>query len=113
MPALRPRQIEFSRLNLTRTIMSKRYLRMLVEGGYVSGWDDPRMPTLCAMRRRGYTPESIRDFIDRIGVAKPTAPLIWLCWSTVCARTWAKRCLVPCRAPAPEGDPDQLARGQA
>ncbi len=66
----RPRQIEFSRLNLTRTIMSKRYLRMLVEGGCVSGWDDPRMPTLCAMRRRGYTPESIRDFIDRIGVAK-------------------------------------------
>jgi len=66
----RPRQIEFSRLNLTRTIMSKRYLRMLVEGGYVTGWDDPRMPTLCAMRRRGYTPESIRDFIDRIGVAK-------------------------------------------
>ena len=66
----RPRQIEFSRLNLTRTIMSKRYLRMLVEGGYVSGWDDPRMPTLCAMRRRGYTPESIRDFIDRIGLAK-------------------------------------------
>ena len=65
-----PRQIEFSRLNLTRTIMSKRYLRMLVEGGYVSGWDDPRMPTLCALRRRGYTPESIRDFIDRIGVAK-------------------------------------------
>ena len=66
----RPRQIEFSRLNLTRTIMSKRYLRALVEGGYVSGWDDPRMPTLCAMRRRGYTPEAIRDFIDRIGVAK-------------------------------------------
>lgn len=66
----RPRQIEFSRLNLTRTIMSKRYLRMLVEGGYVSGWDDPRMPTLCALRRRGYTPEAIRDFIGRIGVAK-------------------------------------------
>ncbi|HNW85951.1 MAG TPA: glutamine--tRNA ligase/YqeY domain fusion protein [Candidatus Limiplasma sp.] len=65
-----PRQIEFSRLNLTRTIMSKRYLRMLVEGGYVTGWDDPRMPTLCALRRRGYTPEAIRDFIDRIGVAK-------------------------------------------
>ncbi len=66
----RPRQIEFSRLNLTRTIMSKRYLRMLVEGGYVSGWDDPRMPTLCAMRRRGYTPQAIRDFVDRIGISK-------------------------------------------
>ena len=65
-----PRQIEFSRLNLTQTIMSKRYLRMLVEKGYVSGWDDPRMPTLCAMRRRGYTPAAIHDFIDRIGLAK-------------------------------------------
>jgi glutaminyl-tRNA synthetase len=66
----RPRQIEFSRLNITRTIMSKRYLRMLVEKGIVAGWDDPRMPTLCAMRRRGYTPEAIRDFIDRVGLAK-------------------------------------------
>ena len=66
----RPRQMEFSRLNITRTIMSKRYLRMLVEEGYVNGWDDPRMPTLCAMRRRGFTPEAIRDFIDRIGIAK-------------------------------------------
>jgi len=66
----RPRQIEFSRLNITRTVMSKRYLRMLVEGGHVSGWDDPRMPTLCAMRRRGFTPSAIRDFIDRIGIAK-------------------------------------------
>ena len=66
----RPRQIEFSRLNITRTIMSKRYLRMLVEKGIVSGWDDPRMPTLCAMRRRGYTPGAIRDFIDRVGLAK-------------------------------------------
>ena len=65
-----PRQIEFARLNLTRTIMSKRYLRRLVEEGYVSGWDDPRMPTLCAMRRRGYTPEAIRDFVDRVGLAK-------------------------------------------
>ena len=52
----KPRQIEFARLNITNTIMSKRFLRALVEGGYVSGWDDPRMPTLCAMRRRGYTP---------------------------------------------------------
>ena len=66
----RPRQIEFSRLNITRTIMSKRYLRMMVEMGIVAGWDDPRMPTLCAMRRRGYTPESVRDFIDRVGLAK-------------------------------------------
>lgn len=66
----RPRQIEFARLNLTRTVMSKRYLRKLVEEKYVAGWDDPRMPTLCALRRRGYTPEAIRDFIDRVGVAK-------------------------------------------
>ena len=66
----RPRQIEFARLNLTNTVMSKRYLRQLVEEKYVSGWDDPRMPTLCAMRRRGYTAESIRDFLDRVGVAK-------------------------------------------
>jgi len=66
----RPRQIEFARLNLTNTVMSKRKLRQLVEGGYVSGWDDPRMPTLSGLRRRGYTPEAIRDFCERIGVAK-------------------------------------------
>ena len=66
----KPRQIEFARLNLTDTIMSKRYLRRLVEEGFVSGWDDPRMPTLCGMRRRGYTPAAIRDFLERIGVAK-------------------------------------------
>lgn len=66
----RPRQIEFARLNITRTIMSKRYLRQLVEGGHVSGWDDPRMPTLSAMRRRGYTPSAIRSFIDLIGMSK-------------------------------------------
>ncbi len=65
-----PRQIEFARLNLTRTIMSKRYLKKLVETGAVDGWDDPRMPTICGLRRRGYTPESLRDFCDRIGVAK-------------------------------------------
>jgi glutaminyl-tRNA synthetase len=65
-----PRQIEFARLNLTYTIMSKRKLLELVEEGHVSGWDDPRMPTLVAMRRRGYTPEAIRAFCDRIGVAK-------------------------------------------
>lgn len=66
----RPRQIEFARLNLTYTVMSKRKLRELVEQGYVSGWDDPRMPTISGLRRRGYTPEAIRDFCERIGVAK-------------------------------------------
>lgn len=65
-----PRQIEFARLNLTHTLMSKRLLIPLVENGTVEGWDDPRMPTLAGLRRRGYTPESIRDFCDRIGVAK-------------------------------------------
>ncbi len=65
-----PRQIEFARLNLNYTVMSKRMLLELVEGGHVSGWDDPRMPTLSGLRRRGYTPESIRAFCDRIGVAK-------------------------------------------
>jgi glutaminyl-tRNA synthetase len=65
-----PRQIEFARLNLSYTVMSKRKLRQLVEEGHVSGWDDPRMPTLCGMRRRGFTPASIRNFVDRIGMAK-------------------------------------------
>lgn len=66
----RPKQIEFARLNITNTVMSKRKLRLLVEKGLVSGWDDPRMPTISGLRRRGYTPESLRDFCDRIGVAK-------------------------------------------
>lgn len=65
-----PQQIEFARLNLTYTIMSKRRLLTLVEKKYVNGWDDPRMPTLAGLRRRGYTPEALRDFCDRIGVAK-------------------------------------------
>lgn len=65
-----PQQIEFARLNLSHTVMSKRKLRELVEEGYVKGWDDPRMPTISGLRRRGYTPESIRDFCERIGVAK-------------------------------------------
>ena len=65
-----PQQIEFARLNLTHTVLSKRKLVELVEGKYVSGWDDPRLPTLSGLRRRGYTPEAIRDFCDRIGVAK-------------------------------------------
>lgn len=66
----KPRQYEFARLELTNTVTSKRKLRKLVEGGYVRGWDDPRMPTISGFRRRGYTPEAIRDFCDRIGVAK-------------------------------------------
>jgi glutaminyl-tRNA synthetase len=65
-----PRQIEFARLSLTHTVMSKRKLLVLVEEGHVRGWDDPRMPTLAGLRRRGYTPEAIRDFCERIGVAK-------------------------------------------
>ena len=66
----RPRQIEFARLNLTYTLMSKRKLLELVEGGYVSGWDDPRMPTISGLRRRGYTPASIKNFAQRVGIAK-------------------------------------------
>ena len=65
-----PRQIEFARLGINYTVMSKRKLRKLVEEGFVSGWDDPRMPTLCGLRRRGYTANSIREFCERIGVAK-------------------------------------------
>ena len=65
-----PRQIEFARLGMTNTVMSKRKLRALVENGLVDGWDDPRMPTISGLRRRGYTPESIRDFCERIGVSK-------------------------------------------
>ncbi len=66
----KPRQIEFARLGINYTVMSKRKLRLLVEEGRVSGWDDPRMPTLCGLRRRGYTPHSVRTFCERIGVAK-------------------------------------------
>lgn len=65
-----PQQIEFARLNLTNTVMSKRYLKELVDNGDVEDWDDPRMPTIAGLRRRGYTPEAIRDFCERIGVAK-------------------------------------------
>ena len=65
-----PRQIEFARLNLTNTVMSKRYLKAMVDDGRVDGWDDPRMPTIAGIRRRGYTAEAVRDFCERIGVAK-------------------------------------------
>lgn len=70
-----PQQIEFARLNLTYTVMSKRKLLTLVKEGRVSGWDDPRMPTICGLRRRGYTPESIRTFCDKIGVAKSNSTI--------------------------------------
>jgi glutaminyl-tRNA synthetase len=75
-----PRQIEFARLNLTYTVMSKRKLLELVKGGYVDGWDDPRMPTLRGLRRRGYTPESIRNLCERVGVSKfpGTIEIAWL-----------------------------------
>lgn len=66
----KPRQIEFARLNVTNTVMSKRYLRYLVENGLVDGWDDPRLPTICALRRRGYTPSSIFSFVRSAGVSK-------------------------------------------
>lgn len=65
-----PRQLEFSRLNISYTILSKRFLKMMVDNKLVNGWDDPRMPTLCGMRRRGFTSDAIRDFIDKVGVAK-------------------------------------------
>jgi glutaminyl-tRNA synthetase len=67
---IRPEQREFARLNITYTVMSKRLLLQLVTEGYVSGWDDPRMPTVCGMRRRGYTPGAIREFCDRVGISK-------------------------------------------
>jgi glutaminyl-tRNA synthetase len=70
-----PRQIEFARLNITHTVLSKRRLLLLVREGFVSGWDDPRMPTLSGLRRRGYTAEAIRDFCDRIGVAKANSTI--------------------------------------
>jgi glutaminyl-tRNA synthetase len=66
----RPRQIEFSRLNLAYSIMSKRKLAELIDGKFVAGWDDPRMPTIAGMRRRGYTPEALRDFCERVGITK-------------------------------------------
>ncbi|RMF74157.1 MAG: glutamine--tRNA ligase, partial [Planctomycetota bacterium] len=69
-PIHHPQQIEFARLNVSHTVMSKRSLRLLVEQGHVRGWDDPRMPTLCGLRRRGYPPEAVQDFCRRVGVAK-------------------------------------------
>ena len=77
IPGIKPRQIEFARLGINYTVMSKRKLRQLVEEGRVSGWDDPRMPTLCGLRRRGYTATAIREFCDRIGVSKVDSTVDW------------------------------------
>ncbi len=77
IPGIKPRQIEFSRLGINYTVMSKRKLRQLVEEHRVSGWDDPRMPTLCGLRRRGYTAKSIRNFCERIGVSKVDSTVNW------------------------------------
>ncbi len=77
IPHHKPRQIEFARLGINYTVMSKRKLRRLVEEGRVSGWDDPRMPTLCGLRRRGYTARSIRNFCERIGVSKVDSTVDW------------------------------------
>ena len=83
----RPRQYEFARLNLNYTVMSKRKLLQLVEQKHVNGWDDPRMPTVTGLRRRGYTPESIRDFCARVGVAKKENVIDVDCSSTACGKT--------------------------
>ncbi|MCR4606350.1 MAG: glutamine--tRNA ligase/YqeY domain fusion protein [Oscillospiraceae bacterium] len=77
IPGIKPRQIEFARLNINYTVMSKRKLRNLVDQKIVSGWNDPRMPTLCGLRRRGYTSRSIRDFCERIGVSKVDSTVDW------------------------------------
>ncbi len=77
IPGIKPRQIEFARLGINYTVMSKRKLRQLVEEGKVAGWDDPRMPTLCGLRRRGYTAASIREFCNRIGVSKVDSTVDW------------------------------------
>jgi len=79
------RQIEFARLNMTRTVMSKRWLLRLVEEKYVSGWDDPRMPTLAGLRRRGYTPEAIKSFISQVGIAK-TESMVDIAFLEYCVR---------------------------
>ena len=77
IPGIKPRQIEFARLGINYTVMSKRKLRQLVEEGRVSGWDDPRMPTLCGLRRRGYTSRAIRTFCEKIGVSKVDSTVDW------------------------------------
>ena len=86
------RQIEFARLNITYTILSKRFLKQLVEDNYVRGWDDPRMPTLCGMRRRGYPAKAVRNFIDQVGVAKNENLIEYRCLNTMCGRELNRIC---------------------
>ena len=99
----RSQQIEFARLNLTYTVLSKRKLIQLVKEGYVRGWDDPRMPTICGLRRRGYTPESIRDFCSRIGIARAAdSRCTTTCWNSAAANTStpSPRAAWPCSIPS-------------
>jgi len=81
-----PQQIEFARLNITYTVLSKRKLLTLVDRGFVRGWDDPRMPTISGLRRRGYTPEAMRDFASASASPRPTALWTSRCSSTACAK---------------------------
>ena len=116
-PIHHPRQIEFARFNLTHTVMSKRKLLKLVEAGHLSGWDDPRMPTLSGLRRRGYTPEAIREFMGRVGVNKTVStvdfPLLDHCLRADLNRTSPRRMAVlnPLKVVItnfPEGQVDSL-----
>ena len=100
-----PQQIEFARLNLSYTLMSKRKLLQLVNQGHVTGWDDPRMPTISGLRRRGYTPEAIRTFCERIGVAKRDS-VVDIALLEHCLREDLNR-----RAPARHGGTASLAGG--
>ena len=83
LDTIRPKQREFARLNLSYTVMSKRKLKALIDQSYVSGWDDPRMPTISGLRRRGYTPESLQNFVNTAGVAKRTTLSMYHFWSSV------------------------------
>ena len=74
LKSIRPKQREFARLNLSYTVTSKRKLKKLIDQGHVKGWDDPRMPTISGLRKRGYTPESLKNFVKKVGVAKKRKP---------------------------------------